>query len=148
MAHTGGVSERAGGNGGSDAVGDANDERDGSGSDVADARDALERRRTEVAARVDSLRRELDAVQRLRSENSDDDEHDPEGATTSQLWSQSVGILEAAERELDDLDAAIRRLEAGTYGVCQRCGQAIAPARLEARPDATLCIDCARIAAR
>ena len=148
MAHTGGVSERAGGNGGSDAVGDANDERDGSGSDVADARDALERRRTEVAARVDSLRRELDAVQRLRSENSDDDEHDPEGATTSQLWSQSVGILEAAQRELDDLDTAIRRLEAGTYGVCQRCGRPIAPARLEARPDATLCIDCARLAAR
>ena len=148
MAHTGGVSERAGGNGGSDAVGDANDERDGSGSDVADARDALERRRAEVAARVDSLRRELDAVQRLRSENSDDDEHDPEGATTSQLWSQSVGILEAAGRELDDLDTAIRRLEAGAYGVCERCGQAIAPARLEARPDATLCIDCARLAAR
>lgn len=117
-------------------------------SDVSHARAALERRRAEVAARVDTLRRELDAVQRLRSENSDDDEHDPEGATTSQLWSQSVGILEAAQRELDDLDTAIRRLEAGTYGVCQRCGQAIAPARLEARPDATLCIDCARIAAR
>lgn len=123
------------------------EERDAEGA-APDARRALERRRAEVAARVISLRRELDAVQRLRSENSDDDEHDPEGATTSQLWSQSVGILEAAERELDDLDTAIRRLEAGVYGVCQRCGEPIAPARLEARPDATLCIVCARLASR
>ncbi|MGY6497560.1 MAG: TraR/DksA family transcriptional regulator [Microcella sp.] len=118
-------------------------------SELADnggaGRPALERRRRELATRVDVLRRELGAVQRLRTENSDDDEHDPEGATTSQLWSQSVGLLEAAQRELDDLDAALRRLEAGEYGVCQRCGQAIAPARLEARPDATLCIDCARL---
>ena len=132
MAHTEGVSKPVAGD----------------DQDPGAARSSLERRRAEVSARVDSLRRELDAVQRLRSENSDDDEHDPEGATTSQLWSQSVGILEAAERELDDLDAAIRRLEAGAYGVCERCGQSIAPARLEARPDATLCIDCARIAAR
>lgn len=110
-----------------------------------DARSALEGRRADVAARVDRLRRDLDAVQRLRSQNSDDDEHDPEGATTAQLWSQSVGILDAAQRELDDLVSAIRRLEAGEYGICQRCGQAIAAARLEARPDATLCIDCARL---
>lgn len=87
-------------------------------------------------------------MQRLRSENSDDDEHDPEGATTSQLWSQSAGLLESALRELDDLDTALRRLEAGEYGGCQRCGRAIDPARLEARPDAALCIGCARLAPR
>ena len=123
------------------------DERDGEGV-APNARRALARRRAELTARVDSLRGELDAVQRLRSENSDDDEHDPEGATTSQLWSQSAGLLESALRELDDLDTALRRLEAGEYGVCQRCGRAIDPARLEARPDAALCIDCARLAPR
>ncbi|HET8957640.1 MAG TPA: TraR/DksA C4-type zinc finger protein [Microcella sp.] len=123
------------------------EERDAEGA-APDARRALARRRAELTARVDSLRGELDAVQRLRSENSDDDEHDPEGATTSQLWSQSAGLLESALRELDDLDTALRRLDAGEYGVCQRCGRAIDPARLEARPDAALCIDCARLAPR
>lgn len=125
MAHTGGVTYRAEGG--------------------RAARAALKRRRADVAARVDSLRRELDAVQRLRSQNSDDDEHDPEGATTSQLWSQAAGLLEASLRELHELDAAMRRFEAGSYGMCVRCGQPINPARIEARPDATLCIDCARL---
>lgn len=115
---------------------------------IGDARSALERRRADVAARVDRLRRELDAVQRLRSENSDDDEHDPEGATTAQLWSQSSGLLADAERELSEMDAALSRIEAGDYGICRQCGGRISSERLEARPAAALCIDCARREAR
>ena len=108
--------------------------------------DALTRRRAEAAARVERLRAELGAVRTARGENSDDDEHDPEGATMSQLWSQSSGLLDAAVRELDELDAALARVASGDYGVCRRCGRAIDPARLDARPAAALCIDCARLA--
>ncbi|RZT62158.1 TraR/DksA family transcriptional regulator [Microcella alkaliphila] len=97
-----------------------------------------------MAARVDSLRRELDAVQRLRSENSDDDEHDPEGATTSQLWSHSAGLVADAERELSELDAALSRVASGDYGTCRECGGPISSDRLEARPAAAFCITCAR----
>lgn len=45
---------------------------------------------------------------------------------------------------LADIDAALKRIEDGTYGTCTNCGKPIAPERLEARPWATLCIDCQR----
>jgi DnaK suppressor protein len=108
--------------------------------------EALAALRAEAAARVDRLQTELGAVRTARGENSDDDEHDPEGATMSQLWSQSSGLLDAAIRELAELDAALERVASGDYGVCRRCGRAIDPARLDARPAAALCIDCARLA--
>jgi RNA polymerase-binding transcription factor DksA len=44
---------------------------------------------------------------------------------------------------LADVDAALGKLDEGTFGQCERCGQEIAPARLEAKPAARLCIDCA-----
>lgn len=47
-------------------------------------------------------------------------------------------------REIASVARALARLEDGTYGECVRCGEDIAPARLEARPEAALCIDCAR----
>lgn len=43
---------------------------------------------------------------------------------------------------LSDIEQALKKWEAGTYGLCDLCGQAIEPARLEALPQATLCLDC------
>ena len=43
---------------------------------------------------------------------------------------------------LGQIDEALAKLDAGTYGTCDRCGQQIAPARLEALPYATLCVTC------
>ena len=40
------------------------------------------------------------------------------------------------------IEAALERLEKGTYGVCETCGRPISMARLKARPVTTLCIDC------
>jgi DnaK suppressor protein len=48
-------------------------------------------------------------------------------------------------REIASVKRALGRIEDGTYGECVRCGSAISPARLDARPEAALCIDCARI---
>jgi len=45
--------------------------------------------------------------------------------------------------ELQRIDSALKRLEAGDYGVCVRCGEEIAPARLGFDPAATVCVDCA-----
>lgn len=45
-------------------------------------------------------------------------------------------------RQLDQVNAALARIESGTYGICSNCGKRISPARLEARPASTLCIDC------
>lgn len=44
--------------------------------------------------------------------------------------------------ELGDIDAALERLQAGTYGQCTDCGVTIPPARLNAYPTAKRCIDC------
>jgi RNA polymerase-binding protein DksA len=41
---------------------------------------------------------------------------------------------------LDEVDAALKRLEDGTYGICEGCGKPIGEARLEAKPAARLCI--------
>lgn len=51
--------------------------------------------------------------------------------------------FEENERDLlDDVREALARIEAGTYGVCTRCGAEIPAARLEAVPTASLCIQC------
>lgn len=49
---------------------------------------------------------------------------------------------EQALRELAQTEHALRRLREGSYGVCEECGDAIAPARLLARPASTLCAAC------
>ena len=50
-------------------------------------------------------------------------------------------LEENAEHVLQEIDAALERLEAGTYGVCAACGEPIPEERLEAVPYATLCIE-------
>lgn len=51
---------------------------------------------------------------------------------------------ENSEAVLAEIDAALGRIEAGTYGICTNCGQQIPIERLEAYPWASLCIDCKR----
>ena len=50
-----------------------------------------------------------------------------------------IGVL---ERKLQDIDAALRSIDKGQYGICQRCGQEIETGRLEIKPDSTLCVKC------
>jgi|SRR5680860_113129 len=50
------------------------------------------------------------------------------------------------EETLKEIEEALAKFEAGTYGRCESCGVAIAPARLEAMPAARQCIACARTA--
>ena len=51
--------------------------------------------------------------------------------------------LRGRERKLmDKIDEALARIESGTYGICQECGEKISIKRLEARPVAELCIEC------
>lgn len=50
------------------------------------------------------------------------------------------------QREEEQARAALQAREQGAYGTCQRCGRKIDPERLAARPEATLCIDCQRLA--
>ncbi|QNE46655.1 molecular chaperone DnaK [Glaciihabitans sp. INWT7] len=100
--------------------------------------------RAELERGIDSTRSELDGVRVARADASADDEHDPEGSTLSSDWSRIEGIGSGLRARLEENDAAHARLAAGTYGACVRCGRPIGDARLEARPSAALCIECAR----
>ena len=53
-------------------------------------------------------------------------------------------LEENSEHVLAAIDEALKRIDNGTYGVCQSCGRPIQPERLEFLPYATLCIDCKR----
>jgi DnaK suppressor protein len=53
-------------------------------------------------------------------------------------------LEENSEHVLAEIDSALARIEAGTYGICRTCGQAISEERLEAIPYATQCIECKR----
>ncbi|MDP1807679.1 MAG: TraR/DksA C4-type zinc finger protein [Acidimicrobiales bacterium] len=67
-------------------------------------------------------------------------------ADSSQVTAErgEVEALAGNLREsLSDVEDAIVKLDNGTFGVCEGCGQPIAPDRLEAKPAAKLCMDCA-----
>ncbi|WP_426514207.1 TraR/DksA family transcriptional regulator [Dactylosporangium sp. McL0621] len=106
-------------------------------------RDQLQRRRDEAAAEVRALESDLRAVFEASRESNADDEHDPEGSTIAYERAQLTAVLEATRRRRTDLDDALARLDAGTYGVCERCGRPIPPERLLARPAARTCVACA-----
>jgi len=60
--------------------------------------------------------------------------------------SRTIAVARALRSNLHDVDRALAKMDAGTYGACERCGQPIAPERLEAIPWALLCIDCKKLA--
>jgi RNA polymerase-binding transcription factor DksA len=107
---------------------------------VAARLDADEATTTE---RLHALRRDFSGVVAASADSNADDEHDPEGATIAFERSQVAALIQQAERHLADISAARSRLEAGVYGRCERCGQQISLARLEARPTARACVGCA-----
>jgi DnaK suppressor protein len=98
--------------------------------------------RATVHARIETLTAEYDGIVAATQDSATDDEHDPEGATIAFERQQLAALLEQAQQHLRDLDAAEERLAAGTFGVCEVCGQPISDARLEARPTARTCITC------
>jgi RNA polymerase-binding transcription factor DksA len=51
---------------------------------------------------------------------------------------------ELLDREAEQVQDALRARADGTYGRCRECGRQIPPERLQARPEATLCVDCQR----
>ena len=69
-----------------------------------------------------------------------------QAAAASQVFEQQrdLALRERSRTELTRVDAALKAIEAGTYGTCVSCGKPIAPERLEAIPWAPTCIDCAR----
>jgi RNA polymerase-binding protein DksA len=103
-------------------------------------------------ALLEERKRVEDAIEYLKKETSglEDETEENEGGVDNHLADQAAPTLdreldytlaEDAEQVLEQIDAALARIEAGTYGVCEVCGEPIPEERLEARPWATLCIE-------
>ena len=107
---------------------------------VRGLREQRHRRLEQVAA----LARAYEGMVSASEDSNADDEHDPEGATIAFERSQLAAQLAHARAGVTELDGALARAAAGSYGRCERCGGPIAAARLEARPAARTCIACAR----
>ena len=71
--------------------------------------------------------------------------HMAEDATAAFDQAASVSLRRAKERTLGQVDEALERMKAGTYGFCDRCGEEIDFARLKAIPEATLCMSCRKL---
>ena len=106
-------------------------------------RELLEAERRQALRSLAALTGAFDDVVAASRDSNADDEHDPEGATIAFERSQTAALVLQVRGHLAAIEAATERLESGTYGTCEGCGQPIASARLEARPAASTCITCA-----
>ena len=94
----------------------------------------LEQRLSDLQSRLSSIKRDVtrshsgDSAEQAQ-ERENDEVVDAIGNETA----QSIRVIQAALARIDD----------GTYGLCENCGEDIAPARLSAVPEATRCVDCA-----
>jgi RNA polymerase-binding transcription factor DksA len=114
----------------------------------AEQRAQLEALRTAALDRAQAAIASLTRLTHDRESSNDDDEHDPDGVTLSSEWSRLTGLADAAQTELRQVENALARWDAGTYGICTNCGRSIPAARLEVRPFAELCVPCAENAGR
>jgi DnaK suppressor protein len=107
------------------------------------ARARLEAALADNAAQLRALARQHEEIVSASRDSNADDEHDPEGATIAFERQQVVALVEQLERSRVDIERALALHDAGGYGTCERCARPIGAARLEARPTARTCIDCA-----
>lgn len=99
----------------------------------------LEAERQRVLLDVGRLR------QAFKSEvDGDVDEGDPGCAEREKV----MALVRGLNRKLESIDNALRQAQDGRYGICERCGEPIDPARLEVVPEATLCVKCKTIVER
>ena len=93
--------------------------------------------------RLDHLQSELDGIIETAAATPPDDEHDVEGSSVGFERARVTALVKAERDHLAALEAAQARVEYGTYGVCEVCGERIPAERLEALPATTTCVGCA-----
>lgn len=103
--------------------------------DTAEAKARLEAQLTELEGRLERIGEAL-----AEPLDPDFSEQAVEMEDDASLEGQGALIT----RQIASVQRALDRIDNGTYGECVRCGADIAPGRLDARPEAALCIDCAR----
>ena len=99
------------------------------------ARTRLEAQLAELEGRLERIAADL--AQPLAADSS-------EAAVETEDDASLEGQAVLVTQEIASVKRALERIAEGTYGECVQCGGEIAEGRLEARPEAALCIDCAR----
>ncbi|WP_256795334.1 TraR/DksA C4-type zinc finger protein [Terrabacter sp. Ter38] len=116
------------------------DESPWSEDEISEVREVLleeiEQHRVELKLAED----ELDDLLRASGDGSGDDQADA-GAKTAER-EHEISVAANARASLRQAEHALEQLEAGTYGICENCGNPIGKLRLQARPRATLCMTC------
>ncbi|MFC1902266.1 TraR/DksA family transcriptional regulator [Chloroflexota bacterium] len=96
------------------------------------------------------LKRLADELEQMENSGSSTEER-REGSPFGKREEEATETLELEKRlalenrirqEMVGVEHALQKFEAGTYGLCDSCGQSIAPERLEALPQASLCVSC------
>jgi RNA polymerase-binding transcription factor DksA len=105
-------------------------------------RKRLEQERTRLRRLLESFTHEEIDTEETESvsELSAYDQHPADMGSETFERTKDLSIIAQVEAELEDVDRAFRRLDAGTYGTCEACGKAIEQARLEAIPTARFCV--------
>ncbi|MEQ1570672.1 MAG: TraR/DksA family transcriptional regulator [Myxococcota bacterium] len=104
---------------------------------VAQQRERLVQRMAELTGRSAALSVHLRGADGRHDADSEDVVSFTEGDEVVE------GLDHAARAELDQIRAALYRIEHDSYGVCVDCGESIEPARLDALPQAPMCVGCA-----
>ncbi|GGO57764.1 hypothetical protein GCM10012287_54400 [Streptomyces daqingensis] len=107
----------------------------------------VEEARGELASEAERLKEELvasgEALDGLMRDSGDGAGDDDADTGTKNITREHEMALAANAREmLYQTERALERLDAGTYGLCENCGNPIGKARMQAFPRATLCVEC------
>jgi RNA polymerase-binding transcription factor DksA len=89
----------------------------------------------------------LDELDQLQQEIESEIDFDVEEADEQITEHETAAILiNMLENKVENIEAALVAIEMGRYEYCEQCGEAIEPERLQAKPDARLCIACQQAA--
>lgn len=103
---------------------------------------ALESERAELIIEIEEYEREgQESLSDVSGENNYRDHMADQGSATF-ARELDMSLEDIARENVVRIDAALGRMASGEYGVCTRCGAPIPAERLEAMPDAELCIEC------
>lgn len=102
--------------------------------DLGEIREELEEMRAELDMQIEEEK------ENVRAESANPDR--TELAHSYDFGQRKSALLDRLEEQHNLVDEALQRLDEGTYGQCTNCGQEIAPGRLKAMPQASLCIEC------
>lgn len=111
-----------------------------SAAEVAEVLDGLEEHRTRAESLLAVLENDVNGLMKDAGDGAGQDQADVGSATLER--DQELQLIAAERATLEQVERAWDRVVAGTFGVCESCGEAIGKLRAMAFPRATLCIDC------